>query len=176
MSFLIAMPDVVSTAATDLAALGSALSQANSAAASRTTALLAAGADEVSAAVASFFGAHAVDYQAAIAQAAAFQQRFVEALNAGAGAYAGAEAANAAATANPWQVVQQDALNAINTPTELLLGRPLIGNGANGIPGTGQDGGAGGILWGNGGNGGSGAAGQNGGNGGAAGLLGNGGA
>jgi PGRS repeats len=103
-------------------------------------------------------------------------------LNAGAGAYASTEAANAAAAANPWQTVQQDVLNLINAPTELLLGRPLIGNGTNGVPGTGQNGGARGLLWGNGGNGGSGVAatasspGGPGGNGGAAGLIGNGGA
>ena len=114
-------------------------------------------------------------YQALSAQAAAFHQQFVQALNAGAGAYASTEAANAAAAANPWQVLQQDILGAINAPTELLLQRPLIGNGTNGAPGTGQNGGAGGLLWGNGGDGGSGAANQNGGNGGAAGLIGSGG-
>jgi PE family len=145
MSFVFTVPDVVSTAATDLASIGSTLTQANSAAAAQTTEVLAAGADEVSAAVAAFFGSHAHGYQAVSAQAAAFHQQFVQALNAGAGAYASAEAANAAAAANPWQMVQQDLLNAINTPTELLLQRPLIGNGTNGLPGTGQDGGAGGT-------------------------------
>ena len=39
-------------------------------------------------------------------------------------------------------------------------GRPLVGNGTNGAPGTGQNGGPGGILWGPGGDGGSGAPGQ----------------
>ncbi|WP_369807260.1 PGRS repeat-containing protein, partial [Mycobacterium sp. 852002-51057_SCH5723018] len=57
----------------------------------------------------------------------------------------------------------------INWPSVALTGRPLIGNGANAAPGTGQNGAAGGWLLGNGGAGGSGAAGQNGGNGGAAG-------
>ncbi|BCI92172.1 hypothetical protein NIIDMKKI_73780 [Mycobacterium kansasii] len=56
------------------------------------------------------------------------------------------------------------------------MGRPLIGNGTNGLPNTGQDGGPGGLLYGNGGNGGSGGPGQLGGNGGSAGLIGNGGA
>ncbi|WP_140032002.1 PE domain-containing protein, partial [Mycobacterium tuberculosis] len=74
----------------------------------------------------------------------AFHDQFVRALAAGAGAYAGAEAAN----------VEQQLLNAINAPTLALLGRPLIGNGADGSPGTGQAGGPGGILYGNGGNGG----------------------
>ncbi|EFD43073.1 predicted protein [Mycobacterium tuberculosis variant africanum K85] len=57
--------------------------------------------------------------------------------------YASAEAAN----------VEQQLLGAINAPTMALLGRPLIGHGADGAPGTGQAGGAGGILYGNGGNG-----------------------
>lgn len=46
----------------------------------------------------------------------------------------------------------------INAPTELLLGRPLIGNGVNGITdaaGVGTPGEAGGLLWGRGGNGGN---------------------
>ncbi len=54
-------------------------------------------------------------------------------------------------------------LDAINAPVQSLTGRPLIGDGANGIDGTGQAGGNGGWLWGNGGNGGSGAPGQAGG-------------
>ena len=57
--------------------------------------------DEISAAVTTLFGAHALDYQAVSAQVSAFHQQFVQALNAAGGAYAGAEAANAAATANP---------------------------------------------------------------------------
>ncbi|WP_328516634.1 PGRS repeat-containing protein [Mycobacterium canetti] len=85
------------------------------------------------------------------------------ALAAGAGAYAGAEAA------------QQTLLNAVNGPVQALTGRPLIGNGANGAPGTGTNGAPGGWLLGDGGAGGSGAPGQNGGAGGAAGLIGTGG-
>ncbi len=97
-----------------------------------------------------------------------FHEQFVRALAAGGNSYAVAEAATA-------QSVQQDLLNLINAPTQALLGRPLIGNGANGLPGTGQNGGDGGILYGNGGNGGSGGVNQAGGNGGNAGLWGNGG-
>ncbi|WP_436405594.1 beta-1,3-glucanase family protein [Mycobacterium gordonae] len=50
----------------------------------------------------------------------------------------------------------------INAPFNALLGRPLIGKGRNGAAGTGQAGGPGGLLWGDGGDGGSGAAGQTG--------------
>ncbi|WP_413970378.1 YncE family protein, partial [Mycobacterium tuberculosis] len=98
--------------------------------------------------------------------------RFVLALSQAGSTYAVAEAASA----TPLQQIEQALLGVINTPTEALVGRKLIGDGAHGAPGTGQAGGAGGILWGNGGNGGSGAPGQAGGAGGAAGLIGNGGA
>jgi hypothetical protein len=57
-------------------------------------------------------------------------------INAGAGRYAATEAANA----SPLQTVEQDLLGVINAPTEALLGRPLIGNGADGAPGTGAKG------------------------------------
>ncbi|OWG24310.1 PE family protein, partial [Mycobacterium tuberculosis] len=168
MSYLVVVPELVAAAATDLANIGSSISAANAAAAAPTTALVAAGGDEVSAAIAALFGAHARAYQALSAQAAMFHEQFVRALAAGGNSYAVAEAATA-------QSVQQDLLNLINAPTQALLGRPLIGNGANGLPGTGQNGGDGGILYGNGGNGGSGGVNQAGGNGGNAGLWGNGG-
>ena len=48
----------------------------------------------------------------------------------------------------------------VNAPTNFLLGCPLVGDGTNGVAGTGQAGGDGGILWGNGGMGGSGTPGQ----------------
>ncbi|REQ64102.1 hypothetical protein DSJ39_14970, partial [Mycobacterium tuberculosis] len=80
---------------------------------------------------------------------AAYQQRFVLALSQAGSTYAVAEAASA----TPLQQIEQALLGVINTPTEALVGRKLIGDGAHGAPGTGQAGGAGGILWGNGGNG-----------------------
>jgi len=52
MSYLIAAPEWLAAAATDLASVGSSISAANAAAAAPTTALVAAGADEVSAALA----------------------------------------------------------------------------------------------------------------------------
>ncbi|MBY0386979.1 MAG: PE family protein [Mycobacterium pseudokansasii] len=97
-----------------------------------------------------------------------FGAQFVQALNAAAGSYVSAEAANVVSGL-------PDLLGLINTPTQALLGRPLIGNGANASTpvGNGADGG---ILWGNGGNIAPGiAAGQAGGNGGNAGIFGNGG-
>ncbi len=165
MSFVVAAPAVVESAATDLASIGSNISAASAAAATQTTAVVAAGADEVSAGIAALFGSHAQSFQTLSAQAALFHQQFVQALNSGAAAYAGAEASNVSP--------MQQALNAVNAPAESLFDRPLIGNGANGTS-TSHNGGAGGLLFGNGGNGYSTASGP-GGSGGAAGLIGNGG-
>ena len=72
MSFVIAAPELVTAAATDLANIGSTLTTANAAAAATTTEVVAAGADEVSAGIAALLGAHAQGYQALSAQAAAF--------------------------------------------------------------------------------------------------------
>ncbi|WP_186241350.1 PE family protein, partial [Mycobacterium simulans] len=138
MSHLVVAPEALSAAASDLARIESTLSAANAAAVAQTTSLLAAGADEVSAAIAAVFSAQGQGYQALSTQAAAFHAAFEQALAAGAGSYASAEAA----AATPLQ----ELLNVINAPFLTLTGRPLIGNGANGAPGTGADGGAGGGV------------------------------
>src|SRR6516165_4060219 len=137
MSFVIAAPEMMTSAATDLATIGSDLSAAHTAAASQTTGILVAAEDEVSAAIAELFSAHGQGFQALGAQAAAFQKQFVRGLTTGAASYVSAEAANVAAfTANPAQTIGQDLTNLINAPFLALTGRPLIGNGANGTPGT----------------------------------------
>jgi triacylglycerol lipase len=133
MSLLIAAPDMLAMAATDLASLGSTLNAAHTAAAAHATAILAAAEDEVSAAIAEVFSAHGQRSQALGAQAAAFHDQFVRALTAGAGSYASAEAANVLAfTFSPAQTLQQDVLGVINAPFLALTGRPLIGTNAIG--------------------------------------------
>lgn len=102
MSYLVVSPDLLATAAIDLDSIGSALSAANAAAAVRTTSLLAAAADEVSAALAALFSGHGQAYQALSAQAAAFHQQFMQALGTGAASYAAAEAANASPLSPCW--------------------------------------------------------------------------
>ncbi|CCK63304.1 PE family protein [Mycobacterium canetti] len=92
MAFLTATPEVVSAAAADLAGIGSTITAANTAAAAATTGVIPAALDEVSARIAAMFGAHGQAYQAASAQATRFHEQFVQALNAGASAYANAEA------------------------------------------------------------------------------------
>ncbi len=124
MSLLSAAPELMTAAASDLQGVGAALNEAHAAAARATTRVATAAADEVSTAIASLFSGHAQAFQELSAQAAVFHDRFVRALNASAGWYAGAEAANATLL----QQLQQDVLNVVNAPTRALLGRPLIGN------------------------------------------------
>ncbi|WP_142308821.1 PE family protein, partial [Mycobacterium interjectum] len=147
MTFLVAAPALVTAAASELSGIGSTLGEANAVAAVGTTALLPAAGDEVSAVIASLFSTYAKAYQSLNARAATFHQQFVQALNGAGSSYAGTEAANAA----PVQSLERDVLGVINAPTNALLGRPLIGNGADGAPGTGQNGGPGGLLVGDGG-------------------------
>ncbi|MCV7196107.1 PE family protein [Mycobacterium angelicum] len=94
MSFVFAVPEIMASAAADLTGIGSTVSAANAAAAGSTTSVLAAGADDVSAAIAAMFGAHGQAYQALSAQAEQFHAEFVRAMNSATSAYAGAEAAN----------------------------------------------------------------------------------
>ena len=86
MSFVMAVPEFVASAATDLSNIGSGLSVANAVAAAPTTAVVAAAGDEVSAAIASLFSGHAKGFQALSARAAAFHAEFVQALSGAGGA------------------------------------------------------------------------------------------
>jgi hypothetical protein len=97
-SFVTVEPETLAAAAGNLDAIGSAMSAGSAAAAAPTTGVVPAAADEVSALTAAQFAAHAIMYQAAVAQAAAIHELFVAALRASAGSYAITEAANAAMT------------------------------------------------------------------------------
>ena len=128
MSYAIAEPEFVTAAATDLAGIGSSLSEANAAAAASTARVLAPAEDEVSAAIAAVFSAHGQSFQALSSQAAAFHDQFVQALTTSARSYAGAEAANVAALmASPAQALEQDVLGVINAPSLALTQRQLTG-------------------------------------------------
>lgn len=117
-----AVPEMVASAATDIRGVGAALNAANVAAAAPTTGVLASGGDEVSAAVAGLFSAHGQGYQELSAEAAAFQARFVQALNTAGCAYAAAEAANTSPLGAAQQTVQQEVLAAINAPPRRCWG------------------------------------------------------
>ncbi|OBK94578.1 hypothetical protein A5645_15585 [Mycobacterium asiaticum] len=144
MSYLIAAPEYLVSVAAELLGIGSSLDVANLAAALPISEVMAAGADEVSTAVSALFAGQAQQYRAVTLQAEAFHQQFVRSLTAGADSYAAAEALNV----GPLQPV----LDLINAPTQTLLGRPLVGNGADATT-PGGPGGPGGLLYGSGGKG-----------------------
>ncbi|WP_186242326.1 PE family protein, partial [Mycobacterium simulans] len=143
MAFVRVSPELVSATARDLAGVGSSVSAANAAALGATTDVVAAGQDPVSAGIAELFSDYGAQYQSLSVQAEAVQQGFVASLKTGAQGYEFAEADN---------VAEQSVWDVINAPATSLLGRPLIGDGADAsVPG--GRGGDGGILWGNGGKG-----------------------
>jgi hypothetical protein len=116
MSFVTIAPEMLTTAAGNLAGIGSTLGQATAAAAGPTTSVAAAAADDVSIAFSQLFGTYGQQFQALSAQAAAFHNQFVSSLNGGAAAYLSTEIANA----------QQGLGNAVTTPG--AMGATVAGN------------------------------------------------
>ena len=108
MSFVIAAPEHVQTAAQSLASIRSTLAEASASAAAPTTGVVVAARDEVSAGVAALFNGFGQEYQALNAQAQAFHAQFVNLMNAGAAAYLNTDVANA----------EQNLLNAVNAPAQ----------------------------------------------------------
>ena len=70
MSYVIAAPEMMTAAATDLAGIGSTLTEEHTAAAALTVGLVPAAADEVSAGVAHLFSRYAEDFQGLAGRAA----------------------------------------------------------------------------------------------------------
>jgi hypothetical protein len=91
MAHVIAAPEMVEAASTDLATISSTLNAAHMAAAAPTVAVMPAAADEVSASMAQLFSQHAQDYQASARQAAAFQEQFAQNLKTSAASYTSIE-------------------------------------------------------------------------------------
>jgi hypothetical protein len=129
MSFVFTAPEFVHAAASDLASLGSTISEANRATAASTTALAPAALDEVSAAIAALFSGHGKEFHALSAQAEAFHAQFVQALFSSAGAYGATEAANVSAMAtsarrsDPFRALGRFAVTLVKE----TLARPKLG-------------------------------------------------
>ncbi len=124
MSFVLAAPEALTAAASDLAGLGSTITSAHAAAAAPTTGIMAAAADEVSTQIATLFSEHGQLFQQLSKQAAGFHDQFVQALSAGANKYVAAEASAA-----------QNLVNTVNASAEKLLGHPLVGTGTGAVSG-----------------------------------------
>jgi hypothetical protein len=101
MSFVTTQPEALAYAAGKLQTLGSAIAAESAAAATPTTGVVPAAADEVSALQAAIFGAYGSLYRSVNAQATTIHELFVHTLTASAGSYAATESANSAATASP---------------------------------------------------------------------------
>ncbi len=95
MSFVTTHPEALASAAAGLQNIGAVVAAGNAAAATSTTGVIPAAADEVSALTAAQFAAHAALYQTISAQATAIHELFVATLGTSAGSYAATEAANA---------------------------------------------------------------------------------
>ena len=124
MSWFAAGPEGIAAATRNLAGIGSTINEANVNAALRTAGVPAAAADQVSAAVAAFWGAHAQGYERISAQMAALHDQFVQGLAGAGDSYANTEATVAGTL--------KDALNRVNAPARGLLGHPTHGPGPNG--------------------------------------------
>ncbi|OBI82314.1 PE domain-containing protein [Mycobacterium sp. 1245805.9] len=136
MSAVLVVPEILETAAADVSRIGSAVTAGNLVAAIPTTELAAAGADEVSAAIAALFGAHAQDYQAAAARATTYYEQFVRTLSTAAASYAATEAASAASLSGELQTFLDAPLNTItgvwsNSPLGTAIDQALFGTGGN---------------------------------------------
>ncbi|WP_264990511.1 PE-PPE domain-containing protein, partial [Mycobacterium kiyosense] len=96
MSYVFAQTPELAAAATELAGLGATIGAAGAAAAGPTTAVLTAAADEVSAAIADFFGEYGRQFQGISARIDALYGQLVQRLSATAAYYADADALNTA--------------------------------------------------------------------------------
>ncbi|MDD7811196.1 PE family protein [Mycobacterium sp. CSUR Q5927] len=97
MSFVTTQPEAMAATASNLQAIGSAMTAQSAAAAAPTTGIAPAGADEVSVLQATQFAAYGQLYQQISAQAAAIQEMFVNTLRTSADSYGSTETANSAA-------------------------------------------------------------------------------
>lgn len=130
MSHVFAQPPVLTAAATELAGIGSAVGDAATLAAAPTTGILTAAADEVSAAIANFFGGFGLEFQTVSANFGLLYDGFVQRLNATVAYYTNAEAINVA------QLVQGATGGLPNPPTgpAVPIGNVAIIMGGTGTP------------------------------------------
>lgn len=91
MTYVLVAPEMMTSAATNLAAIGSDLSEAHMAAAASTVGLVPAAADEVSLSIAHLCSMYAEDFQGLAGRAAVFHEQFLGSLLSGAASYAHTE-------------------------------------------------------------------------------------
>jgi hypothetical protein len=128
MSYVIADPEMMASAASDLAAIGSNVDAAHLVAAARTTSVIPAAADEVSAGIASVFSGHTQAYHAMAAHASAFHDQFVSTLKGGGAAYTATEAAGIGSLLSLLPPgIQNDLATVFQDAVVLLVGGGIVG-------------------------------------------------
>ena len=100
-------PSVLAAAAADVGALGSSIREAAAAANASTTSIAVAAGDDVSAAVARFFGEVGTRFQTAATEASEFAEQFGRRVAAAASAYADADAVNSSPLAGLQRLFEQ---------------------------------------------------------------------
>jgi hypothetical protein len=143
-SFVIAAPEVFAVASGDLTGIGEAIKDASAAAAPTTTGITAAAVDEVSAAIANFFGSYSEEFHTLTAQTMLFHAQFADTLRAAGAAYTAGETANVPLLGDVSLLVkgleQQFFDQGIFSPFIYLTGQPLFGKAAVGPAVTGTTG------------------------------------
>jgi hypothetical protein len=104
MSYVNTAPAAIAAAATQLEGVGTSFATESAGAASATTAIAPAAADEVSALQSGVFSTYGQLYQTVSAKAQAVHQQFVNTLQQSSGSYQETEAANQAGTAGQHRV------------------------------------------------------------------------
>jgi len=145
MAFVNTAPAAIAAAATQLEGIGNSFTAESSAAATPTTAIAPAAADEVSGLQAGVFSTYGHLYQAASAKATTIHQQFVSLLHSSANSYQGTENANqigaaasalsnsgSSAAASP--AAGGPITNAINSLTSLLGSSPFLNSDLFGVP------------------------------------------
>ena len=131
MSFVTTQPEALAYAAGKLQTLGSVIAAESAAAATPTTDVVPAAADEVSALQAAIFGAYGSLYQSVSAEATTIHELFVHTLGASAGSYAATESANSAVTASPLSARISGLLSSVGSAASAPSADPPGGNLAN---------------------------------------------
>src|SRR5262249_53762231 len=145
LSYVVAAPGFLASAASGLGGIRSGPRAADNAAAPPTTRAAGAPPAERSESGGALVSGRAAAHEKLSAQVSAFHAQFVGALSGAGAGYAGAEAANA----SPLQAAEREVLRAVNAPTQALFDRPLVGNGTDGTA-MAPNGTPGGYLYGNG--------------------------
>jgi hypothetical protein len=116
-------PETLNAAASDLTGINTTLTEETAAAATHTTAIATAGADEVSEAITALFNTYGQDFQQIANQARALHQQFTQNMTAAGNAYQQLENANTATFPSPHPIGEgENIFSILRTRHEFQIG------------------------------------------------------